>query len=434
MNNRSLIIKYIVSVLGLLFITQVHAQEVSLTLSEALQKAFESNYGIIISKSDADIAALNNSWGKAGRFPTVGFTASSNNSKELIDNSSTNRISGGVGLNWILFNGFKVNITKDKLEKLSHIAEGRVGVVVENTIQDVIMSYYNILLQKERLEVLNKVMSLSKDRYSYEQKKQELGSSVTYNVLLAKNIFLEDKASYLSQEVIVKNAIRNLNFLMGEQPSQSWSFAEDFTSDTVQYILADLLDKMLANNQTLQNQYVNLLMQQDEIKLQKGSLYPRVSLSTGIENSYSWINTELQGEIYNEDLTPYGNVSLTYDIYSAGNRKRAIDIAKINEEVTQVETEEMVHSLTNQLFNEFETYNLRKELLNVSNESLEAAEMNLQIAEEKFKTGAINSFNYRDIQLYYLNSAINQLQSIYNLIYSNTILTRLTGGFLDEAE
>jgi outer membrane protein TolC len=71
-------------------------------------------------------------------------------------------------------------------------------------------------------------------------------------------------------------------------------------------------------------------------------------------------------------------------------------------------------------------------LLEVSNESLEAAEMNLQIADEKFKSGVINSFNYRDIQLSYLNSALNQLQSIYNLIYSNTTLTRLTGGFLNQ--
>ena len=65
---------------------------------------------------------------------------------------------------------------------------------------------------------------------------------------------------------------------------------------------------------------------------------------------------------------------------------------------------------------------------------LEAAEMNLQIAEEKYRTGAINSFNYRDIQLIYLNSAFRRLQAIYDLIDSHTNLTRLTGGFLDETE
>ncbi len=425
------ILKYIISVFILFSSFQLVAQDMELSLSGAIEKALENNYGIIVSKSDIEIAEINNSWGTAGRYPTIGFDVTSSNSEELIDNTTTNRISGGVGINWTIFNGFKVNITKDKLEKLEEIAKGGSGVTIENTIQDVVMAYYNILLQEERLEVLHDVMLLSKDRYDYEQTKLEIGSSVTYNVLLAKNIFLDDKASFLNQEVVVRNAVRNLNFLLGEQPAVSWNFTDDFSSDTVEFILGDLMDKMMANNQTLKNQYANLLLQQDEVKYQKGSYYPRVSLSAGIDNSYSWINSG-SGETYTEALTPYGNITLSYDIYNGGNRKSAIEIAKINEQITQIETEEIKHSLTNQLYNEYETYNLRKVLLNVANESLETAELNLQIAEEKFKTGAINSFNYRDIQLNYLNSAINQLQSIYNLIYSNTSLTRLTGGFLEQ--
>jgi len=222
---------------------------------------------------------------------------------------------------------------------------------------------------------------------------------------------------------------------MGEALAQNWTFNEEFESDTNQYILADLMDKMMASNQTLQNQYVNLMLHQDEIRLQQSALYPRLSVNAGISNTYSWYDPELvTSKNPVETLIPNGSLTLSYDIYSAGSRKRAINIARINEEIGTIETEEIKHSLSNQLYNEFETYNVRKELLNVANESLDAAELNLQIAKEKFETGAINSFNYRDIQLNYLNSALNQLQSIYNLIYSNTSLTRLTGGFLTEEE
>jgi len=66
----------------------------------------------------------------------------------------------------------------------------------------------------------------------------------------------------------------------------------------------------------------------------------------------------------------------------------------------------------------------------VADESLEAAELNMTIADEKFRSGVITSFEYRDIQLIYLNSALRRLQAIYNLIGSRTSLTRLTGGFL----
>jgi outer membrane protein TolC len=425
--------KYILSVFLLFGSVHAISQESELSLSVAIEKALESNYGIIISKSDVKIAELNNTWEAAGRFPTIGFNATPSYRNELVGENATTTVSGNLSLNWTLFNGFRVAITKDKLEKFEELAKGQSGVIIENTIQDIILAYYNILLQQERLEVLNKLMLLSKDRYDYELTKYDIGGSVTYDVLLAKNIYLEDKASFLNQEVVVKNAVRNLNFLIGAQLTQQWNFNEEFTSDTARYILGDLMDKMMASNRTLKNQYINLMLQQEEIKLQQSSLYPRVSLNAGISNSYSWNDPEIPTSTNPvETLIPNGSVTLSYDIYAAGSRRRAINAARINEEISTIQLEEIKHSLTNQLYNEYETYNVRKALLNVANESLAAAELNLQIAEEKFESGAINSFNYRDIQLNYLNSALNQLQSIYNLIYSNTSLTRLTGGFLNE--
>ncbi len=97
---------------------------------------------------------------------------------------------------------------------------------------------------------------------------------------------------------------------------------------------------------------------------------------------------------------------LSFDIYSAGVRKRSVEIARINEEMAQVEISEMEHALTNELFNLVDYYGVRVELLNVANENLAAAELNLSISEEKYRSGVINSFNFRDVQLIYLNAAL----------------------------
>jgi len=426
-------IRYYLSVIVLIFfISGTKAQDNVLPVSAALEKALENNYGIIISKSQTDIAEVNNNWGTAGRYPTVGFDATSSNNMELVNNSATNRLSGGIGMNWTLFDGYRVNITKNRLEKLEGLAKGRTAVVVENTIQDVILGYYNVLLQKEQLEVLDQVMGLSRDRYEYEQMRRDLGSSLTYNVLQAKNVYLEDSAAYLNQQVVVRNAIRNLNFVLGEESSARWTFTESFEPDTSDYRLGNLLDKMLGNNQTLQNQYANLMISKEDTRLRESERYPSLRLSTGVDNSWSRINNEGMDAITSENVTPYANISLSYDIYTGGTRRQAIEIAQINEEIAQTEIEEMEHSLTNVLFNEYDLYNVRKTLLNVAIENLDAAELNLKIAEEKFKTGAINSFNYRDIQLIYLNAALQRLRSVYNLIDSSTNLTRLIGGFVEE--
>jgi outer membrane protein TolC len=63
----------------------------------------------------------------------------------------------------------------------------------------------------------------------------------------------------------------------------------------------------------------------------------------------------------------------------------------------------------------------------VSLENLKSAELNLQIAEQKFDSGAISSFNFRDIQLVYLNAAFDKIQATYNLIDTEQAIKKLTG-------
>jgi len=426
-----ILLKKSIFILSILFLANLaKGQDNILTLSTALEQALENNYGLIITRASLDVAEINNNWGTAGRYPTIGFSASDNNSYELNSSLYTNRLSAGLGLNWTLFDGFRVNITKSRLENLEDLTSGRLAVQVESTIEDIILAYYTVLLQKEQLQVLETVKQLSEDRYQYEQKKKSLGGSVTYNVLQAKNVYLTDKANYMNQEVMVRNSIRNLNYMMGFEPTQSWEFTESFAADTAEYILADLLSKMKSDNQSLKNQYTNLLLQENETSLQKSAYYPSLSLGAGMDYGHTWAYSGGSQSLNSESLTPYGNVRLSFDIYSAGVRKRGVEIARINEDVAKVEIDQMEHALTNELFNLFDYHQVRLELMNLANENLEAAELNLSISEDKYRSGVINSFNYRDIQLIYLNVSYQRLQAIFNLISSKAGLTRITGGFL----
>lgn len=413
----------------LLFVAGAKGQD-PLSLSHALEQALENNYGLIISRADLQVAEINNNWGTAGRYPTIGFDASDNNSYELNSSTYSNRLAAGVGLNWVLFDGFRVKLTKSQLETIEDLTSGRLAIQVESTIQDIILAYYSVLLQKEQLRVLETVMQLSDDRYQYELKKKSLGGSVTYNVLQAQNVYLTDKANYMNQEMLVRNTVRNLNYMMGIEPSRTWEFTESFEADTSTFILADLLTKMKADNQSLKNQYTNLLLQENETSLQKSAYYPSLSLGAGLDYGHTWSYANGSQSLNSENITPYGNVRLSYDIYSAGVRKRGVEIARINEEVAKVEVEQMEHALTNELFNLFDFHEVRLALLNVADENLEAAELNMSISEDKYRSGVINSFNYRDIQLIYLNVSYQRLQAVYNLIASKAGLTRITGGFL----
>lgn len=430
----------------LLFINLGLFSQSKLSLSEAILIGLKNNYQVQISQLDKEIAANNNSWGLVGRFPGIDFgisqrnrydnllsgTSSSDGSPSASGDYSTNNIAPNLTMNWILFNGFAVKINKRNLESLQYFSEGNAAIIIENTIQAIVLAYYKSLLESEKLEVLQKVMKLSRDRYDYVMIKKELGSAVTFDLLQAKNNYLSDSSNYILQTLNYENSLRNLNLLLAEKASVHYELTEKFEVETKSYELSELLGKILNDNKTLKNQYINQAILNNNITLKKNSIYPIVSVIAGTDYSNNRLRYDGTSAINTSSYDYYANFVLSFNIFNGGNTRTAIKNTMIESNIGLLQIDEMKHSLANQLTNTYEMYNVRKQLFNVAEASIESANLNLQIADQKFKSGAINSFNYRDIQLIYLNAAFRKLISTYDLIETHTELMRLTGSVLSE--
>ena len=411
----------------------IFAQE-NLSLTDAIKLALENNYDLQIKRQDQKIAEIQNNWGTVGRYPYINLSAESRNSANENNNEDylTNQFTGGASVSWTLFDGFSVRINKQKFEQLEELSRQNTAIMVESTIQSVILAYYSVLLEREKLNVYNEVMQLSEDRLQKAEQRKEFGTAVTYDVLQAKNAYLADKASMLTQEVSYKNALRDLNFLMAVKENTNYQLTTEFTAIPKEYILNELAAEMTANNKVLRNQYINQNLLKNAVALAKSDFSPGLSFAGGTTLSSTRSDYEARGESWNNYANFYGNFTLSFNLFSGGNRKRALQIARINEDVGKVELGQMKHELDNQLSNVYEFYMVRKELLNVANENLAAAELNLQISKEKYESGAINSFNFRDVQNLYLNAAQRKLEAIYNFIDTHTALLRMTGTIVQE--
>jgi outer membrane protein TolC len=413
----------------------VKAQE-PLTLTGAIEQALENNYDIIIAKENQKIAGINNNWGTAGRYPYINLSLGDNNSYAVNDgdNMSSVRLTGGASVNWTIFDGFSVRINKNRLEELENLSKNNTALMVEGTIQSVILAYYDVLLQKEKLATYLEVMSLSKDRYEQAEQRKEYGSAVTYDVLQAQNAYLSDRAGYLLQEVAYKNSKRNLSYLLAEQDAVDYNLTESFEAAAEDYVVAELQVQMIENNKSLKNQYVNQQLLENAIVSAKSNFSPSLSFAGGVTGTRLGNKVEDMDINWANSANLYGNLTLSWNLFSGGNRKRAVQIAEIDKSVGDIELLEMQHDLDNRLANLFEFYQVRKELLIVAKENLEAAKLNLQISQDKFDVGAINSFNFRDVQQIYLQAAQGELQAIYNFIDAQTSLLRLAGVIVQEYE
>lgn len=429
--------KKILIILTLLISGTLAAQEAadSLSLEQAVSIALKNNYGIVIGKLNHEQTQINNNWGNTGALPTLSGSGNLSKGYEWMDTDDSESLtsSASLNLNWVIFRGFSARITKKQLEKQESMSEGNLNLIVENTLISVIQTYYQVLLEKENMSFAEKTVQLSKDRYEQAKMKKEMGSSNSYELLLAQNTWLEDQSSYLSAKANYQLAKRQLNYLMAVPLDTAITVSDSFEAPENNYMLNELTDRMLANNYTLKNQYLNVEMAKLETKQTKSNFAPVISgnLSSGYidyEKEYA-SNPMLDQNTSGWNTT--ASVGLTFNIYEGGTRKRALKIAEMNEEVVNTETLEKQQELKKQLAQEFDLYNINKELLKVAEENLKAAELNYKLSEEKLNVGAINSFNFRDVQQIYTNATNMYNQRVFNVIASHLALLQLTGGVVD---
>ncbi|MCU4165349.1 TolC family protein [Carboxylicivirga caseinilyticus] len=407
-----------------------------MTLNDAILTGLANNFDIKVGEMNYEVSKIQNSWGNAGRWPSITLSLGMNNSlnDRFNETNETGYFSGSIMANWLLFDGFAVNIRKSRLQYLEQISGGNAAVIVENTIQAIILGYNTILLEMERLKVLESVMNLSKDRYDYIQHKAEFGVGSTYEVSQAKGDWLTDRANYLNQEMTVKSVKRQLSYLMALPPESDIEYTGILEPVAMEYELAALKDKMETENQTLKNQYINLEVLDRALALEKSARYPSLSLSTGISSNYypDALNTSETAAAFSGSYSAILNLSLSYNLFNGNQVNRSIEIAQIQEQIGEVQIEEMKSRLTNQLYDYYDLYSVRKELYELQTENLETAQINMDISTEKYRNGAISSFDYRNAQRTYLETALRQVQSVYNLIETNTNIIRITGGIIAE--
>lgn len=442
--------KYIfLLIINLCFGNQLFAQE-NLSLAQAIAKCLQNNYQIKIASANKETAINNNTWGNAGKYPTIAFLANTTNN--ITNQVPSNPFAlGGILLSdnvtaqldvaWTIFNGYRVSIQKSSFEKLSNVSEGNVQLVIQAQIQSLIMAYNVAVFEKEKLAVRKKVLELSKHRMAYMEAKKEYGQTNTFDYLQEKNAMLSDSSSFVLQELSYGNALKNLNLFMGEDVTSKFTLTDSLIYSNKNFQYNDLENKLLENNQHIKNQLLNEAVLKTNTDLAKTQLYPTLTLNTGLNsnvNSLTGVSlTDPKYKTY-EGKTSVGysygaylNLNLRYNIFNGGQVKRSIQNALVQEKIASLTIQELQNNVKNSLSRTFEQYNFRKLLVNIAEENLKTSNLNITMAEERYKMGLLNSVEMRTVQLNYLSIALNKLDAVLDVIESETELLRLTGGIVN---
>ncbi len=428
--------------------------QTSLSLSDAIQEGLANNYQIRLAKADLNVAENNIDDALTGKRPTIslglnpGISYRNNaNPASIVAKSST--FAFGIGpsasLNWTLFNGGRIAMNRERFETLATLSKEQLQVQVENTVADIVDAYYNAVVSQAQIAVLQRVLNLSRDRIRYQEVRAEFGQGGRFNALQAQDAYLSDSTQFVGQQLQYKLATRTLLQLMGEDDlDQQLNLTTDIDEVTEDYDRAALESQLLASNSQLSALRVNKVLADINTRAIAAERKPTVSFNAGAGFDYN-LATGNQTFVFGDGmpderalpgigattLTANLGLGVNYLIYDGGARNVRVQTAKLEEITANLNVDAVAQQLRAALASSLDRYENQRQIIGITRRLISNAEQNIDIAEERLKGGTINSFDYRAIQLSYINAEFQLLNALLGLKNTETEVLRLVGGIVD---
>jgi len=408
-----------------------------LSVDDAIGIALKNSYSISVTKNIADAARVNNTLGNAGMLPTIMINGSDNYSVNnvylnLSSGSNitsaagkSNAFNAGIALNWTLFDGTKMFITKNKLNQLEKLGEIQFRDTVMQTIFNVTVAFYQVVVQKEQLLAIRDVMAYSLERVKILQKGYEAGIAHKNDLLQAKIDLNVNKEAEINQINTISNSKRALNMILARDPDTGFDVADtiplNYNPDP-----ADLMNNLFTNNPTV-------LMYQKQVDIARLSVgeyqsyrLPKLNFVT----SYNFLQNDNNASnvLTNRTYGPLVGGSLVIPVYQAGNALRQVKTAKIQLQSSQYLLDDMKLAVNTQLKTSLTEFEDQKTLLGIETDNLALAKENLRISLERLRLGQTTALEVRQAQESYANSLARYYDFEFNMKVAETRLKQLVAG------
>jgi outer membrane protein TolC len=437
MNFKSNII-----VLMLIIASNTFAQE-QMSLMEAVNVAVSENRDIKIAKNNLKIAENNASILNSGYLPTVTGNAAGQKKLEdthvqfaggvdrFVTDAKTDSYNYGVTLNYTIFNGLGRHYNYKKFEESYDLAELQSRSVIENTLINLIKSYYDISKLQSRIKNQEQTLKYSKERLDRTQNQYDFGQSGKIDLLRSQVDFNTDTINYLDLKRQLDVAQRNFNVLLSRDVKIE-ILADTNVVFNIDIVENEILDLALSQNVDYLIANQNLTISTLDVKSNRSGFMPKIDISGG----YNYNNTQSDGGAFllNETDGFNARAGLTWNIFDGGMTNTKVQNAKIAKLNAQEQLELLKSDIERQVSNAYVNYKNALIIMNAEEINLQTNRLNFDYSLEKFQLGQINSLDFRKAQVDLLDSENRYYEAKLSAKISELELMKLAGVFLQELE
>lgn len=415
----------------------------TLTLEAAIAAALQNNYSIRLSKNDSLLQDMQLGYANAAFMPRLnagfGQTFSNNDQQQKFsngairerDNIRADNINANLALNWTLFDGMKMFISRTRLENNYELSLLQLHRQISLTISSVIKTYYGIIREKQALKATREQMALNEERVKLAEGKLQSGLGAKPELLQAKLDLNAQQSSGKIQQAAIDKLKEDLNQLMAAEAGQAFEVTDSIPLKE-DLDINNILEEASSSNPDILISGKQIRIAELGLKEIKADQLPIIAFN----GNYNFLRNNNRAVV--NDFTPLFNKNSGFNfgftaaipLFNQFANKREIKSSMI--EIDRQKLSKDLQSYQNRIAirKAFREYLVQRELLKLEEENISLARENVYIAAERFRMGITNSLELREAQKS-LEEAYNRLIAArYAAKLAETDLLQIQGSLI----
>jgi outer membrane protein TolC len=335
--------------------------------------------------------------------------------------------SAGIEAEWVLFDGTGMFVEYDKLQSLWKISSLEERIFMENVVQDIIISYCDIVRQKELYEACNQRLQSSKLRYSFASEKFGSGMGSEQEWLQSHVALQADSTALITSAVELSKSKIVLNRLLAVDVDSNFS-----TEDSIRLSILPGADQLressLRLNNLLKLNTEQLMYSKLEAKSLRSEVFPRLKLT----GAYNWFENSTDASFikYNRYYGPLIGLSLDFKVFDGMKLTRSIQNAGIDVQNKELLLKDMEQEISALISSAYLDYQGLLQTIVLGKERLVLARKNLDIAMASYQAGMLSSVELRVAQDDLFQASSDLVNAYFNVKVKETELLNISGMLL----
>ncbi len=370
----------------------LNAQQ-QLTLKGAIDTALKNNFDIRIAKNNVEIAKINNAYGMAGGLPTISVNAADNvavndinqeysgGTEINLSNINENSIKAGINASMVLFNGFKVIATKERLNSLQKQSELSLNLEIQNAIAAIMIKYYDILRQQSYFKIIQNSLDVSNKKLQIIDEKNKVGMANAVDILQAQMDVNIAEQNLKAQQLVIDEAKADLLLLMNAKKNLEYSINDSIVVDET--LQQDSIINFLNRNPEFLSAEQQIKINEQMVRELSAQRYPSIKINT----AYDFAHTDNSSGslLMNQNYGPSAGITLQIPIFNGSVYNKQRKAALLNMENSKLEKESLLNTLSTDAIKTYNSYSTTLSQLKVQQTNYTLAQKLVEVVMQNFK-------------------------------------------------